>query len=55
VHDRVQAAGPLGTVEQTDQRKDAVGHAVEKPAVQQLDAREKVRSDLALAAAMRFS
>src|SRR5712671_6113948 len=55
MHDRAQATGLLGTVEQMDQRKDAVGHAVEKPAVQQLDAREKVRSDLALAAAMRFS
>ena len=43
----------LGPVEQPNQREDAVGHAVEQAAVQELDAGEQVGRDLALAAATR--
>ena len=54
MHDRVQAARLLGTVEKPDEREDAIPHAVEEPAMQQLNSGEKVRGYLAFAATARL-
>ncbi len=44
MHDRAQAARLLGSVEQPDQREDALGHAVEQAAVQAAGCRRTGRA-----------
>src|SRR5260370_11360117 len=53
MHYGVQAPRLFGTVENPDQRENAVGNAGKGTAVKQLEAGEEKRRDLALTAAMR--
>src|SRR5215469_7810924 len=46
VHDRAQAAGRFGAVEQPDEREDRAGQLVEQPAVEELNAGEEIGCDL---------
>src|SRR6516225_2083324 len=55
MHYRPEAPGPLGMVEQPDKREDAIRNTVEQPAVEQLNACEKIGGHLVLAAVARFS
>ena len=55
MHDSPQPARPLRTVEEPDYRIDAIRSAIEQAAMEQMDAGEEVRGDLALAATVRLS
>ena len=55
MHDRGEATGGFGPIEEPDQREDASGRRVEEPPVQQLVAGEMLWCHLALATAARVS
>ena len=55
MYDGPQPTSLLRTVEEPDHRVDAIRSAIEQAAMEQMDAGEEVRSDLALAATARLS